>query len=59
MPDDFYHSAELRWFLLEQDEWDPLLKWFRLQDQLPLREEGQYDPKTAAGTLCEAGAGAH
>jgi hypothetical protein len=49
MPDNIYHSAELRWFLPEQDEWDPLLKWYRLQDQLPLRENGQYDPKTAAG----------
>lgn len=48
MTDDFYHSAELRWFLPEQDPWDPLLQWFRLQDRLPLREEGLYDPKTAA-----------
>lgn len=48
MTDDFYHSAELRWFLPEQDPWDPLLQWFRLQDRLPLREEGLYDPKTGA-----------
>ena len=48
MPGDFYHSAELRWFLPDQDQWDPLLKWFRLQDQLPLREEGPYVPKTGA-----------
>ena len=46
---NFYHSAELRWFLPEQDQWDPLLRWFRLQNQLPLGENGQYDPQTATG----------
>ena len=49
MSDDFYHSAELRWFLPEQGHWDALLHWFRLQAKLPLNTEGQYDPKTAAG----------
>lgn len=49
MSNNFYHSAELRWFLSEQGQCDPLLEWFRLQNQLPMREDGQYDPQTAAG----------
>lgn len=47
MPDRFYHSAELRWFLPQENEKDRLLRWFRGQDQLPLHEEGCYDPKVA------------
>jgi hypothetical protein len=49
MPDKFYRSAEARWFLPGQNQRDEILKWFRLQDQLPLNEEGAYDPKTANG----------
>jgi hypothetical protein len=43
------HSAETRWFLREWAQWDEVLKWFQLKDQLPLNEEGKYDPKTATG----------
>jgi hypothetical protein len=46
---DFYHSAELRWFLPEQSPWDRVLHWFTLQGRLPINEEGQYDPRTATG----------
>jgi len=46
---DFYHSAELRWFLPEQSPWDRLLHWFTLQGHLPINEEGQYDPGAATG----------
>lgn len=42
----FYHSAEIRWFLPDKGQWDQLLNWFRLQNQLPLNEQGQYEPKT-------------
>lgn len=49
MPDFFYHSAEIRWFLREHDQRDQILRWFRLQDQLPLNGQGQYDPKAATG----------
>lgn len=49
MSNDFYHSAEIRWFLPEQDQWDRILRWFRLQDQLPLNKEGKYDSKTVSG----------
>ena len=49
---NFYTSAELRWFLRDQQgQWDQMLKWFRRQDQLPLRTEGSYDPKTATGAF--------
>ena len=47
MSNVFYGSAELRWFLhKQQDQWDPIMKWFRLQEQLILREEGSYGLKT-------------
>jgi hypothetical protein len=47
MSNIFYCSAELRWFLRKQeDQWDQIVKWFRLQDKLLLRKEGCYDPKT-------------
>jgi hypothetical protein len=47
MANVFFGSAELRWFLHnQQDRLAQTLKWFRLQDQIPLREEGKYDPKT-------------
>ena len=49
MPDIFNHSAEIRWFLPGQGLWEETLKWFRLQDQLPLYEEGKYEPETATG----------
>ena len=49
MSNDFYHSAELRWFLPEQSPWDRLLHWFTLQGHLPINEEGQYDPGAATG----------
>lgn len=46
MSNVFYSSAEIRWFLYDsQGQWDHLLNWFRLQDQLLLLEEGDYDPK--------------
>jgi len=45
MPDRFYHSAELRWFLPQEDEKGQLLRWFCMQEQLPLHEEGRYDPQ--------------
>ena len=43
------HSAEIRWFLREQNQWSEMLKWFQLEDQLPLKEEGTYDPKLVTG----------
>lgn len=51
MSNDFYHSAELRWFLPEQSPWDRLLDWFTLQGRLAINVEGQYDPRAAAGTF--------
>lgn len=49
MSNDFYHSAELRWFLPEQSPWDRLLHWFTLQGRLTINVEGQYDPRAATG----------
>lgn len=49
MSNDFYHSAELRWFLPEQSPWERLLHWFTLQGRLPINVEGQYDPRAATG----------
>ena len=49
MTDSFYHSAEIRWFLAGRDQQDEILKWFRLQDQLPLSVEKEYDPISATG----------
>ena len=49
MSDVFYHSTEIRWFLQKLDQRDQILRWFRLQDQLPLHEQGHYDPKAATG----------
>ncbi len=46
MLSNIYYSTELRWFLPRQGQIDPLLEWFRLQNQLPLREEGLYDPRS-------------
>ena len=44
---NFYTSAEVRWFLHEQQvQWDQILAWFRRHDQLPLHVEGSYDPRT-------------
>lgn len=43
------NSAEIRWFLPGQDQWDETLTWFQLQDQLPLNEEGKYDPQPVTG----------
>jgi hypothetical protein len=39
MPDPFYHSAEVRWFLPHQGQWDTLLTWFTRQGQLNIVEE--------------------
>lgn len=49
MSDVFYHSAEIRWFLPGLDQRDEILKWFRLQDQLALNVEKEYDPKVETG----------
>lgn len=51
MSNDFYHSAELRWFLPEQSPWDCLLDWFTLQGRLAINVEGQYDPRAATGSF--------
>lgn len=51
MSEAFYGSAEIRWFLKGQhNQLGKILKWFCLQDQLPLLEEdkvkdGEYDPE--------------
>lgn len=45
MTGDFYHSAELRWFLPGGDNVDSLMAWFRQQDRLPLLGEDGYDPQ--------------
>ena len=42
MPDNFVHSAELRWFLPGQERWNELLYWFRWRDRFPLKIEGAY-----------------
>jgi hypothetical protein len=39
MPEPFYHSAEIRWFLPHQGQWDTLLAWFTRQGQLNIVEE--------------------
>jgi hypothetical protein len=39
MPDPFYHSAEIRWFLPHQGQWDELLTWFTRQGKLNIVEE--------------------
>ena len=44
MPDSFYHSAEIRWFLPAQDRNDQLLDWFRLPDQEIVVETEAYVP---------------
>lgn len=49
MVNNFYHSAELRWFLQGKDQFDEFLKWFCLQDQILLKTEGEYNPKTVSG----------
>jgi hypothetical protein len=47
MANAFYTSAELRWFLYNPpDQWDEILKWFRLQGRLLLRPENSYDPNS-------------
>jgi hypothetical protein len=46
MANVFYHSAEIRWFLPGLDQRDEFLKWFRLQDQLALNVEKEYDSRT-------------
>lgn len=49
MSNVFHHSAEIRWFVQSLDQWQLILRWFRLQDQLPLNEPGQYDPHAVTG----------
>jgi hypothetical protein len=39
MSNDFYHSAETRWFLPGFDQWDQFFNWYTLQGQLKLVEE--------------------
>jgi hypothetical protein len=39
MPEAFYGSAEIRWFLKGHNQLGTILKWFCLQNQLPLLEE--------------------
>jgi hypothetical protein len=46
--DQLYHTAELRWFVSAEAGWDQLLRWFRLDDLLPLREEGWNEPTASS-----------
>lgn len=39
MPETFYGSAEIRWFLKGHNQLENILNWFCLQDQLPLLQE--------------------
>lgn len=48
MSQHLYYTAELRWFVPAEAGRDQLLRWFRLDDQLPLREEGRYESATAS-----------
>ena len=42
MPNFFYHSAEIRWFLPDQGRNDQILNWFRLPDQELVVETQNY-----------------
>jgi hypothetical protein len=42
MRDDFYRSAEIRWFLSGQSQTDQLLAWFKLPGQDPVVETKYY-----------------
>lgn len=48
MPDPFYRSAEIRWFLPGQNQKDQLLSWFKLSGQDPVVETQGYVPQPEA-----------
>lgn len=51
MPDIFYHSAEIRWFLPGQGQRDQVLSWFMVPGHDPVIETTDYTQRRTLAHL--------